>query len=87
MWKEVSNTLYGKMAQEIKERKLYDATERISYFGPVPDLMRVLCSSCTGLVRAATAAIDVYPATQKAARLSATTDGFHRRIPLARSLR
>lgn len=37
MWKEVSNTLYGKMAQGIKERKVFDITRGESRtLGPSP---------------------------------------------------
>ncbi len=84
MWKEVSNTLYGKMAQGIKERKVYDITSNKSRtLGPSPISCVYYASSCTGLVRAALcAAIDVLGNEEGYSVVCATTDGFIAEVPL-----
>lgn len=84
MWKEVSNTLYGKMAQGIKERKIYDITRNESRtLGPSPISCVYYASSCTGLVRAAlSAAIDVLGNAEGCSVVCATTDGFIAEVPL-----
>lgn len=84
MWKEVSNTLYGKMAQGIKERKVFDITRSESRtLGPSPISCVYYASSCTGLVRAAlSAAIDVIGNAGDCEVICATTDGFIAEVPL-----
>lgn len=84
MWKEVSNTLYGKMAQGIKERKVFDITRSESRtLGPSPISCVYYASSCTGLVRAAlSAAIDVIGNAEGCEVVCATTDGFIAEVPL-----
>jgi hypothetical protein len=84
MWKEVSNTLYGKMAQGIKERKVFDITRNESRtLGPSPISCVYYASSCTGLVRAAlSAAIDVIGNAGDCEVICATTDGFIAEVPL-----
>lgn len=85
MWKEVSNTLYGKMAQGIKERKVFDITRNESRtLGPSPISCVYYASSCTGLVRAAlSAAIDVLGNAEGCSVVCATTDGFIAEVPLS----
>lgn len=84
MWKEVSNTLYGKMAQGIKERKVFDITRNESRtLGPSPISCVYYASSCTGLVRAAlSSAIDVIGNAGDCEVICATTDGFIAEVPL-----
>ncbi len=84
MWKEVSNTLYGKMAQGIKERKVFDITRNESRtLGPSPISCVYYASSCTGLVRAAlSSAIDVIGNADGCSVVCATTDGFIAEVPL-----
>ena len=84
MWKEVSNTLYGKMAQGITERKVFDITRNESRtLGPSPISCVYYASSCTGLVRAAlSSAIDVIGNAGDCEVICATTDGFIAEVPL-----
>lgn len=84
MWKEVSNSLYGKMAQGIREKKIYDISSGKSHqLGPSPITCVYYAASCTGVVRAALAAlINILDETPGCAVISATTDGLIAEVPL-----
>ncbi|MGD9665978.1 MAG: hypothetical protein AB7U31_00820 [Synergistaceae bacterium] len=88
MWKEVSNSLYGKMAQGIKERNIYDMYSGISrQLSPSPISCVYYAASCTGLVRAALSAmIDILGETPGCSVISATTDGLIAEVPLPEGL-
>ncbi len=88
MWKEVSNSLYGKMAQGIKERKIYDMTSGTSrQLSPSPISCVYYAASCTGVVRAALAAlINILAETTGCSVVSATTDGLIAEVPLPEDL-
>ncbi len=84
MWKEVSNSLYGKMAQGIREKKIYDISSGKSHqLGPSPITCVYYAASCTGVVRAALAAlINILDETPGCAVISATTDGLIAEVPV-----
>lgn len=76
LWKEIGNSLYGKLAQGVKEKRVFDsATGRGQRLPPSSITNPYFASHTTGVIRAMVSEIiGALPSYRRA--LSVTTDGF-----------